>query len=298
MTNTFFTAEDAAQIAGRIARPDFGASALVYRDVEADYRRGSGSTVNVRIPGAGKASSKSPDDVTTPLDTSALTEQTIPVTLTDHAYHRAVLSEEDLSLNIRDYTEQVLRPQGLAVATFAENAVVTAMKSTPLSTAITWTPDTVPTAFSSARATLRQNGVGENETIHALAGTNVYAALLDADLLNEDDKVRKVHVHENSRIAPDEVIVFVRQAFALAVRAPSAPEGVPFSASIRTPDDEGAFAVRYVRSYDSTIAGEVSLLSTFVGARAMPLPVYDDATGVITLKENAGAVRFGAATTA
>lgn len=295
MPNTFFTAADAAQVSAIIARNDLGAGRLVHRDVENDFVQGRGLTVPVRVPGSTKAYGKSPSNTATSLTIGDMAEQTIDVTLSDHAYSRLVLSEADLSLNLKDFTNQVLRGQAEAVAVRAENALMTAVSTTPVDATVTWSETEPAKAFTAARALLRGNGVPVSDPIQALVGVNAYAALLDAEAFDDEARttVRTVKVHENSRLDADEIVVFVRQAFALAVRAPIAPEGAPFAASVLT--KEGDFALRHVRAYNPDVAAEESLVSTFVGARAMPLPVYNEATGQTDLVENGGAVRIAKA---
>jgi len=292
MSNTFYTAQDAAAVAAALARADLNLAATVSRDVEADFVPGRGLTVPVRIPGATVAGTKSPTDITTPLTVGSIAEQTVPVTIDVHAYNRQVLSEGDLSLNLKDFAGQVLLPQAAALAEFAEARVTTAMQATP-PTALTYDDANPARLFTAARGVLRRNGVSATTPLLAAVGANVYGALLDGPVgtFDPSGKVRGFRLLESTRLDPDEALFYVRNAFTLVLRAPIAPDGAPFSASIRATNDDGSFAVRLIRAYNPTVAAEESLVSVLVGSRAMPLPVVNTETGAVDLVEHGGAVR-------
>lgn len=285
--STFYTATEAATVVAKIVSKDLVAAGLVSRDFDADFAPGRGLTVPVRIPGAAKARTKSPSDKNTPIVADEINEQTVDVTITDHVHHLSTLSEADLTLNLKDFSAQVLAPQAGALAKFAENAVVTAMKATP-ATDLAYDAAQPARTFTRIRAQLRDNGVPAEEPITALVGSKVYGDLLDGPerTFDPDGKVRGITVHESTRLAPDEIVAFIRPAFVLVARAPIAPEGAPFSASVSTPE----FAARVIRQYAPSVAAEQSLVSVLLGARAMPLPV-DNGEGAVELVEHGGAVR-------
>jgi len=284
--NTLLTAEKIARTAAAIAGQDLGLGALVHRDLAAEFGGGSGATVKVRVPGAVKTNTRTPYSMDT-LVTSAVVEQSIDVTLTEEAYNVVPLARGDLDLSIENHAAQVLRPQSQSVAKHAEKAIATAMSATTASTTITYDPAKPATAVVQARRVLRTNGVDANTPLLAVAGARVYADLLLAEAFDESgEKVHGVAVHENSRIAEDDLLVFVRDAFVLAVRGPVAPEGAPVSYSV----SEEGFALTYVRAFDPSIGVDKSIVSAFIGAQAMPLAV-DREDGTVDLVEGGGAVR-------
>ena len=288
MTNTFLTSDNLARVASTLAGKDLGLAALIHRDLEADFTAGKGNVVKVRVPGAVAAQTRSIFDTSTPLVSDEIAEQSINVTLTDHAYSNVVLSEGDLDLSIENFSAQVLAPQVAAVVKYVERAVATAMKVTPETVAITFAAATPAKTFTAIRAALRSNGVSVDAPLYAAVGTDVYGALLDGPIgtFDADGKVRGFTVVESTRLAPDEILGFVSEAFALVVRAPAVPSGAPYGASV----NENGFALRHIRSYDGTVAADRSLLSAFVGVQAMPLAV-DNEDGTVSLVANGGAVR-------
>lgn len=288
MTNSFLTAENIARTAAAIVGQDLGLAGKVYRDLEADFAAGKGNTVKVRVPGAVAAQTRSIYDTSTPLVSDEIAEQSIDVTLTDHVYDNVVLSEGDLELEIKDYAAQVLRPQATAIVKHIEKAVATAMKATPENAAIVHDAAAPARTLTQIRKALRDNGVPTEAPLVAAVGSGVYADLLDGPAGTWDDngKVRGFEIIESTRLASDEIVGFVKEAFALVVRAPQVPQGAPFGASV----SEGGFSLRYIRSFDGTVAADRSLVSAFVGVQAMPLAV-DNEDGTISLVENGGAVR-------
>ena len=288
MTNTFLTSDNLARVASTLAGKDLGIAALIHRDLEADFTAGKGNVVKVRVPGAVAAQTRSIFDTSTPLVSDEIAEQSINVTLTDHAYSNVVLSEGDLDLSIENFSAQVLAPQVAAVVKYVERAVATAMKATPETLASTLAAATPAKTFTAIRAALRSNGVSVDAPLYAAVGTDVYGALLDGPIgtFDADGKVRGFTVVESTRLAPDEILGFVSEAFALVVRAPAVPSGAPYGASV----NENGFALRHIRSYDGTVAADRSLLSAFVGVQAMPLAV-DNEDGTVSLVANGGAVR-------
>jgi hypothetical protein len=286
LANTFLTAENLARTAATIVGLDMNLSAHVYRDLEADFAAGKGNTIKVRVPGAVAAQSRSIYDTSTPLVNDELTEQFVDVVLSDHIYDSVTLSEGDLDLEIENYAAQVLRPQSSAIAKHIEKTVATAMSATPASAAILYSAAEPAKTFTQMRKALRDNGVSTDAKLVAAVGSGVFGDLLDADAIDDQGRVRGFLIVESTRLAADEIVAFVREAFALVVRAPQVPQGAPFGASV----NEGGFALRYIRSFDSTVAADRSLVSSFVGVQSMPLAV-DNEDGTISMVPNGGAIR-------
>ncbi|MFY1658475.1 hypothetical protein [Micromonospora sp. WMMD1274] len=148
------------------------------------------------------------------------------------------MSESDMSLNLEDFGRQVLKPQTDALVAYCERSILGAMQATPESVGITLDAAAPAKLFTKIRTTLRNSGVPASMPIRAVVGTDVAAALLDgpartwdadgnatADAGKALGKVRGIAVYESNRLAGDEVIAFVPNAFTLAVRAPVVPQG-------------------------------------------------------------------------
>ncbi|WNO26027.1 major capsid protein [Arthrobacter phage Wildwest] len=282
MANTFYTAEQVAKVAVAMATQDSYLGALVNRNFENDLLGGGGKgrTVNVRIPSALIARSRGIDDISTNIVLDSLTETTVPITLGEHLYNAVALSEGDLTLNLEDFSKQVLAPQVDAVVDSVEEEVAAALRAVTLDTSIAWDEANPVKTFTAIRKVLRDRGVPQTG-LNVVVGTNVYAALLDAKAITDASEsgstaalrdgnvgnVRGFKIVESTRVDEDEIMAFHRDAFTLAVRAPIVPAGASFGQSI----SGGGYSLRYLRDYDVMKTVDRSMVSTFAGVAAMPL---------------------------
>ena len=79
MSNAFLTADNIARTAAALVGQDLNLAALVTRDLEADFVRGRGATVKVRVPGTVAAQTRGIYDKTSPVVTDEIAEQGIEV---------------------------------------------------------------------------------------------------------------------------------------------------------------------------------------------------------------------------
>jgi len=302
MPNTFYTPEQVAQVAVNLATEDSMLSALINRDYEADLLGGGGrgKTVNVRVPAA-LVSHVRDIEAVSQITFDTLAESTVPVTLGDHIYSAVALTEGDLSLNIGDFSAQVLAPQVDAVVNGVEAKVATAFGAIPVSTDVAWSASDPVKTFTRIRAILRQRGVPQTD-LNVVVGTDVYAALLDADAITNASasgstealreagvgRVRGFNIVESTRIDDGEIVAFHRDAFTLAVRAPIVPQGASFGAT----ESSNGFSLRYLRDYDVNTTRDRSLVSTFAGVAAMPFYAIDRATGAVEAVTGGAAFRM------
>lgn len=298
MANAFnLDIKQLATVAALFVGKDFNLANLISTDAASGFTRGQRATVRIPVPAAIPTRSKPINDKTTALVADELSEQFIEVTLEDHLYNLAILSEGDLSLNIADFSRQVLKPQTRAIAAKIEALVAAELSATPAASGITYAAATPAKAFTAARRRLRDNGVTGDSRLVAAVGSDVYADLLDAPTgqgFDADGKVRGFEVIESTRLDAQDLVAFVPQAFSLVVRAPEVPQGAAHGASLTTPLVENgsrSFAVRHVVDYDSNVAADRSLVSTFAAVQAMPLAV-DQEDGTVDLIEHGGAVRI------
>lgn len=313
MANTLYTAAQVAKVAVNLAQLDGYLSALVNRDALSGVFEGGGKgrTVNLRIPAALVARTRGLDDKTSQIVLDELTESTVGVTTGTHVYSAVALSEGDLSLNIEDFSAQVLAPQMAAIVEELEAIVADVLLGVDESNTSAFAYDAAnPTKILTAmRKYLRDNGLPMSN-LNVVAGTQVYADLLNAGVLKDASqsgstealregnvgRVAGFTVAESNRIPETQIIAFHRDAVALAQRAPLVPQGVSFGAVVA----EKGYSLRYIRDYDVMSTADRSLVSTFAGAAI--LPVYKVArnrtTKVATVSTiaNGGILRVDTAT--
>ncbi|PPG39463.1 P22 phage major capsid protein family protein [Pseudoclavibacter sp. RFBA6] len=282
MANEFYNAEQVAKVGVALATEDSYLGALISRNFEDDLLGGGGKgrTVNVRIPSALIARSRGIDETTAAIVLDSLTESTIPVSLGEHIYSAVGLSEGDLSLDLENFSTQVLAPQVAAVVDQVEEEVAEALRGITANATITWDPADPVATFTQIRRELRKRGV-PSANLNVAVGVDVYAALLDAKALTDASesgstealregsvgKLRGLTVVESTRVADGDIIAFHRDAFTLAVRAPKVPDGASFGQTVSS----DGYSLRYLRDYDVMHTLDRSLVSTFAGVAPMPL---------------------------
>jgi hypothetical protein len=305
MPNDFYTPEQIAKVAVKLAVQDSYLGALINRDFEDDLLGGGGKgrTVNVRIPAALISRTRGIDETTAAIVLDSLTEATVPVTLGEHLYSAVGLSEGDLSLDLESFSAQVLAPQVAAVVDRVENEVAEALAAITLDTSIAYDEANPVATLTAIRKQLRDRGVPQTG-LNMIVGTEVYAHLLEAKAITDASesgstealreggvgRVRGFQIVESTRVAEGEIVAFHRDAFTLAVRAPKVPEGASFGQTV----SEGGYSLRYIRDYDVMHTLDRSLVSTFAGVAAMPLKriVRNYATGTASVEDVAGGGAF------
>lgn len=294
-TNSPYTPEQIARVALSLVRGDLVLSRTVNRDYEAEFTGGVGFSVNVRKPATLTAREQELRGKNVSygsgITTDRFSETVVPVSLDKMIYSAIDVSDEDLTLNLEDFSSQVLAPQITAVAEGCENAVVAEMQSLTADEYLsnTYDAENPNKTFVAARKELRDLRVPASN-LYAAVGTGVYADLLNSQALRSvaesgsddalaDATVGRLHgftVIECNRLDENEMIFYHRDAFTLAVRAPRVPEGVAFGASV----SGDGFAMRYIRDYDSSLLADRSVVSTIIGTQAMTVVRQDDGSEV------------------
>ena len=291
MANDFYTADQVAGVALRLVESDQYLSALIARDIVNPLKGGgAGRSVELRVPNGLIARDRNVDDKTTALIYDELTEARITVSANSSAYSGVDLSDGDLSLNLADFTAQVLTHQVDAVVEKIEAAVATTLNSIPVydplneidpnASAITWDAADPVKTFTQIRRVLRKRGVplGGLQTV---VGVDVYAALLDAKAITDASesastaalregnvgRIRGFEIVESTRVADDEIVAFHRDAFSLTVKPETVPTGAPFGALVTG----SGFGLRYLRGFDMSVAKERSLVSTMYSVVRLPM---------------------------
>ncbi|QNO12668.1 major capsid protein [Arthrobacter phage Snek] len=300
-----FTAVQAAKVAVAMASEDAYLSALVNRNFENDLLGGGGKgrTVNVKIPAALIARERGIDEIDAAIVLDTLTEATVPITLGTHAYSAVALSEGDMTLDIADYSAQVLAPQVDAVVDFCEEEVASILRGvTPWALPTAYDAADPVKAFTAMRKYLRDNGVPQ-AGLNVVVGTKIYADLLEANAIQDASqsgssealregnvgRVRGFQIVESTRVDDGDIIAFHRDAVTLAVRAPITPQGAAFGATV----NEKGFSLRYLRDYDVTKTVDRSMVSTFVGAATVPVKrvTRNYGTSAVSVVDAPGIVR-------
>ncbi|MDI9890563.1 P22 phage major capsid protein family protein [Microbacterium sp. IEGM 1404] len=301
-----YTAEEIGIVAVKGADKGLVLGQNVARYTDADFLPGHGGKAYLRIPGAVTARSRTLRDETTAVIFDKISENRVSVDLTTHLISAVAIGDAELTLDIRDFTAQVLKPQVTAVV----DGIETVIADIDATDATAGYDEAKPAAlFTKGRRALRTRGVDvANEALVAYVGGNIVDALLDSGALDfartgDADALRKGSLGriagfscvESGRIGADEVVFATKSGIYLATKTPKVPEGASFGASV----SDSGIALRYLRDYDAARLTDRSIVSTFVGAGISPL--YDvtrnQTTGAATVAEVEGGAVVKLATT-
>lgn len=249
---------------------------LVWTNPLTNFGGSKNDTITVRIKAITTANRRDLRSADRSVVASDLVEHSIAVTLDKHIYAALKFTDEQRTLDIVDYTDQVIKPQVSAVAYELEDYIAELIEGAPYEETLLIDPaDTVP-AFISADQRLGENFVPQNDRV-LVVGSSVAAALAKDHQFRHADwsgdsantALRDAHVGrlagmdviKSLAIAPDKAYVWHRSAFILATRAPVVPEGARAGASYAV----GGTALRWLADYDYSQLGDRTLLDVFAG---------------------------------
>lgn len=281
--STFLPGETAA-VAAQMVSQEFTLAALINHDAGNMILEGGrkGRKIEVKQPVALVAHARGIDDVTNKIILDTLAEKYVDLTLGVHAYSALALGEGDLNLDIENFSAQVLKPQAEAVANYVNTAVLDAFLAESYATipGLTFDPEAPTRFFTGLRKALRDKGI-PSTGLRVLAGTAVYAALLDSKAFEDVSqsgstaalreaqvgRVRGFDVVESVEIPEGDVVAFHRDAYTLGMRAPLKPNGAAWGETVV----EAGVPLRHLMDYDLDYTADRSMFSTFVGVAKMPL---------------------------
>jgi hypothetical protein len=290
--STFLKASQIASAGIGILRRETVLPSLVWRNAVSDFRGAAGDTVSIRLPAFSKARTRALRSGTTRVRDN-LAEQKVDITLDTDIYKDVRISDEELTLDITSFGEQVLNPLMAGVAETLEDAVITKMSTASYAKTIAfsysgnaWTDLIVP-----ARELLNKARVPQTGRVLAV-GSGVETELLSTDLFVKANESGSTSALQDAIIgrkagfnivsvpglAPNEAYAFHATAFPLSNMAPIVPDGAPFGYSTSF---DGA-AIRVVRVLDPDLIQDVLALDSWVGVGVVKDPGYFDSNGRFT----------------
>lgn len=291
MANIFVKAERVVSAALGLLEREIVLPRLVTRLAEADFVGAKGDTVNVRV-GAYMTARTRDLRSGAARTRDELTERTIPVQLTTDVYKDIKLTDENLTLDVRNFDEQVLQPAAGAIARKIEEELVATIAGASYAKSIGFTYSTGNAwrdLIVKAREALNKHRVPSGGRVLAV-GSGIETAMLNTDLFVQAQQSGSTSALEEATIGrkagfqivsvpalgPDEAYAFHGTAFALAQMAPVVPAGAPWGAS----RSYGGFALRAVQVLDPNSIEDVLALDAYLGTAAVKDAGYFDAGGV------------------
>lgn len=277
MANSFIKAEQViAQMLGVLER-DTVLAQFTWRDLTADRFKGAkDDTVSLKVPAFTSARTRVLRGGAA-IVVDELDETKVDVTLDTHVYKAIGVSDEEMTLDITDFGEQVTAPAMSSVVRKVDEAVGTEMAAATPEVEVTLDESDPYLGLVDARIALNNHSVPAAGRFLAV-GANVEAAILKSDRLSKFDTSGSSEALREAiigRIAgftavtaigldPDIAIAAHRTAFPLALVAPDVPAGASWGEK-RT---YRGLQLRTLRDYDPTGAsGPVDrlLTDTFMG---------------------------------
>ncbi|AUG87139.1 major head protein [Streptomyces phage Attoomi] len=280
MANAFLKAETIAATALGLLEREMVLSNLVWSNAGFDFTGAKADTVTVRIPATTTAREYEwRNDRSADIVLDSLAEDSITVTLNKDIYSAIAVTDEELTLDIKDFGAQVLQPQVNAIAKAVDTGVATMIEGATYGTpTVTLDPADPFLGLVDARAALNKNNIPQ-EGRTFLMGADVETALLKSGRINDvsksgsDSALRNATVGRlagfdlvvSNAIAPDAAYAFIPSAFVLATRAPAIPAGVTSGSS----QSYNGLAMRWIRDYDAAKLRDRSILNVYAGYNVM-----------------------------
>lgn len=286
MANSFIKPEKIAATALGVLEREIVLPALVWRDAGGSFKGAEGDTITIRIPARSTARVRQLRGARTAdfngagiITLDDLAESSVDVTLDQEIYHGTRVTDEELTLDIADFGQQVLFPQVRAVAEGLENKLADLMVGATYATTISIAGtgnDVVYDAMIDARKALNVANVAQNDRI-VVMGPAMEARFLKDDHLNHVDVSGDNNALRDATIGriagfgqvvvsnalPEDVgFAFHRTAFVLSLQAPAVPDGATFGSS----QTYQGLAMRWIRDYDPGNLQDRSILGVYAGA--------------------------------
>ena len=283
MSHTFLKAEKIVNQGLGMLNREIVLPRVVKRIAAAEFSGAKNDTINVRIPSILEAREYGwRNNRSNPIDYDELEELSIPVQLNKHVYSGVKVTDEELTLDIDSWGEQVARPQIRAVAEKLESYIADAMENATYAETVTYDGDEtgnisgIYETLVEARSILNKANVPADQRYVLLGADVEAAALLSPNLVNVDQsgsdsalrdavigKLAGFTIIGNCNSIPSEfAVAFHPTAFAFANVAPEVPSGATAGA---TSSYEG-LAMRWIRDYDPDRLQDRSIYSSFAGA--------------------------------
>lgn len=246
---------------------------LVTRHPGEDFKGTKNDTVSIRVPAYTNARTRELRGGR-PITMDNLSETKVDLTLDTDVYKAVPITDEEMTLDITNFGEQVTTPIVHAVARGVEDAVGTEINDAAYANTLEVDNDDPYDTVIDARKYLNNANVPQGGRVLAV-GSNLEAKILKSDHLARYDGAGDNTALREARIGryggfetvtvngldPDVGVAFHRSAFVLAMIAPVIPDGVTWGAT----ESFAGMAMRVIRDYDFLNVQDRLLADVFIG---------------------------------
>lgn len=274
MTIETIKAEKVVETALGLLEREVVLPATVWRDAGGDFAGAKGDTISIRLPSYTSAR-KNTLRSGGPRDRDSLVERKVDVTLDSRLYKDVTITDEEMTLDLVNFTAQVMAPCLRSIVRGYEDEIADLMAGATYEVEIEIDPDAPLAALRAARKALNLASVPQADRFLAV-GADVEEAILNAQTVQSDiartgdasalrdaamGRLAGFTPFVSNALAPDAAYAYHRSAYVCSSRAPSVPAGAPWGAT----QSAGGFAIRAVQVLDPTDIVNVLATEAWVG---------------------------------
>lgn len=305
MAHTILKAAQIVKAAQLLLQREIVLPRTVWRQSSTDFIGRLEDTITLRVPTTVASKSRTLRSETA-LQAETFVQRAVPVKLDTHLYSLLNITDEELTLDLRDFVTEVLAPQIRGVVEGAENLIAAELANANAADTVDFVEgsDKPFDVLVDAGAALNALNVPRSGRVF-VCGSAVEAALLKDDKISKvnesgtDSALREATINRlagftvigSNALEADEAYAYHQTAIAFGSVAPVVPAGASDGG---TTSSEG-FALRYLRDYNPTNAtGPVdrTLVDMFAGVQSI-----EDPSGSETVNNRLIEIDFTAAGT-
>ena len=280
MANSFIKATKVVSTALGVLERETILPNLVWRDAAGDFAGVYGDTISIRVPAFITARTRTLR-AGTPITVDELSETKVDVVLDTDVYKGIKVTDENLTLDIVDFSAQVLNPILRSIVMGIEDELADVITGASYALTQDFSKTKPFASVLGARKKLNDCSVPVSGRVLAVGSeleqyilqdlkdsprvANDPSALADATISGNYGGFRIVQCNA---LPPDEGYAFHRTAFVLSSRAPAVPDGASWGAA----QSFNGFALRVIKDYDPLYLSDRCIGSCWMGSEA----VYDD----------------------
>jgi hypothetical protein len=271
--------------------------ATVWRDAAGDFAGAKNDTISIRLPSY-TSSRKNTLRAGSARTRDALVERKVDVTLEARLYKDVEVTDENFTLDIVDFTQQVMAPCLRSIVRGYEDELADLFDAPTYQVEIEIDTTNPLAALREARKALNNASVPQSERFLAV-GSDVEEVILNATQVQENiartgdaSALRDASMGRlagftpfvSNALAPDVAYAYHRTAFVLSSRAPMVPAGAPWGATMA----QDGFAIRAVQVLDPTEIINILATEAWVGTNYVTDHGSLDANGKFIPSEDPG----------
>lgn len=275
MANTYIKAEKVLFQGLGLLEREIVLPSLIWRDAGGSFRGAKNDTITIRLPAYTTARTRVLR-AGTPITMDELAEKAVTITLDTDVYKAVPITDEELTLDITDFGEQITQPVIASVARLIEDKVVDEIDNAPYATAhdIEFDPDNPLASVLRARRLLNDANVPLDGRGLAVGSAIEEILLNTPNLLSASEsgstgalreatigRLRGFNIVTVPAFDPNVAVAFHRTAFVLSLQAPVVPDGVTWGESASW----AGLAMRVIKDYDFLNTRDRLLADTYIG---------------------------------